>query len=124
VLVLGCSERDRPITPTGAGGSGSTGPIIPVVTISAPGRDTIVPPDQTLLIRGDVVDDFGVDSIFIDIQGAPFTFAGSNVDGPLVLWSFTLSTTGLADSVLTISVTAKDEDGNVGGPAVRVLSVQ
>ena len=124
VFVMGCSDRDRPITPTGAGGGGSTGPVIPVVTITYPGSDTVITAGPTLLVQGDVVDDFSVDSLFIDMQGAPFTFTASNVDGPLVLFSFTLPTAGLADSVLTISVTAKDEDGNLGGPAIRVLSVQ
>lgn len=124
VFVVGCSERDRPITPTGAGGSGSTGPVIPVVSITHPGSDTVVAAGPTVLVQGDAVDDHSVDSLFIDIQGAPFAFTASNVDGPLVLFSFTVPTGGLADSVLILSVTAKDEDGNIGGPAVRVLSVQ
>lgn len=76
------------------------------------------------MIRGDVLDDQGVDSVFFDIAGASFTIPPVNVDGAVVLWSFTLQTAGLAGDLLTISVTAKDLDGNYGGPTTRLLSIQ
>jgi hypothetical protein len=75
-FAIGCSGRDRPVTPTGPGGS-----VEPLITITEPGSETVT-------------------------------------------FSFTVPTTGLAGTVLTISVTAKDEDGNQGGPTRRLLSIQ
>ena len=112
-FAMGCSSRERPITPTDPGG----GSAIPLITITEPGSDTVV-------IIGEVQDDVGVDSIFFDLQGAPFNLPATNVDGETVSFQFTLATTGLAGTVVTISVTAKDIDGNQGGPTRRLLSIQ
>lgn len=117
---MGCSGRDRPITPTAPGG----GAVIPLITITQPGSDTVVTEGATLVIVGEAQDDVGVDSLFFDIQGAPFSLPATNVDGEMVGFSFPLPTVGLAGTVLTISVTAKDEDGNQGGPTRRLLSIQ
>ena len=117
---IGCSGRDRPITPTGSG----NGPGVPLVIIIDPGSDTVVSEGVTLVITGQVQDDVGVDSIFFDIQGATFSLPPTNVDGETVSFQVTLPTTGLAGTVVTLSVTAKDEDGNLGGPTRRVLSIQ
>ena len=121
--VTACGDRERPITPTGGGGGGG-GPVIPLVTIIEPSADTVVPRDTALVIKGEVQDDLSVDSIFIDIQGAPFSIPPTDVSGTLVPYSFTFTTAGLGGTQVTISVSAKDEDGNLGGPAVRILSVQ
>ena len=121
-IVWGCSSRDRPTTLSGPGGTG--GPSIPLVTIIAPGGDTTVARDTFLVIKGEVRDDLAVDSIFFDITGARFSILPVNVDGTLVPYSFTISTVGLGGAQITISISAKDEDGNLGGPATRVLSVQ
>jgi hypothetical protein len=120
-LVWGCGDRERPITPTGPG---NAGPAIPLVTITAPGGDTTVARDTFLVIMGEVQDDVAVDSIFFDITGAQFSILPVDVDGTVVPYSFPISTTGLGGGQITISITAKDEDGNFGGPAVRILSVQ
>jgi hypothetical protein len=119
--VWGCGDRERPITPTG---SGTGGPAIPLVTITAPGGDTTVARDTFLVIIGEVQDDITVDSIFFDITGAQFSILPVDVDGTVVPYSFPISTTGLGGTQITISITAKDEDGNLGGPATRILSVQ
>jgi hypothetical protein len=119
-FAVGCSGRDRPITPTGPGG----GEVVPLITITQPGSDTVISEGTTVVIFGEALDDVGVDSIFFDIQGASFALPPTNVDGETVTFSFTVPTTGLAGSVLTISITAKDEDGNQGGPTTRLLSIQ
>ncbi len=119
-FAVGCSGRDRPITPSGPGG----GTVVPLITITQPGSDTVISEGTTVVIFGEALDDVGVDSIFFDIQGAPFALPPTNVDGETVTFSFTVPTTGLAGSVLTISITAKDEDGNQGGPTTRLLSIQ
>lgn len=119
-FAIGCSGRDRPITPTGPGG----GPVAPLITITEPGSDTVVSEGVTLVIVGEVQDDVNVDSIFFSLQGAPFNLLPANVDGELVSFQFTLPTAGLAGTVVTISVTAKDDDGNRGGPTRRLLSIQ
>lgn len=121
--IAGCGDRERPTTPSGPAGGGG-GPAIPLVTINAPGADTTVARDTFLVVRGEVQDDISVDSIFFDITGAQFSFLPADVDGPLVPYSFTFSTAGLGGSQITISISAKDEDGNLGGPATRILSVQ
>ena len=97
---------------------------MPLVIIIDPGSDTVVSEGVTLVITGQVQDDVGVDSIFFDIQGATFSLPPTNVDGETVSFQVTLPTTGLAGTVVTLSVTAKDEDGNLGGPTRRVLSIQ
>jgi hypothetical protein len=119
-FAVGCSGRDRPITPTGPGG----GEVVPLITITQPGSDTVISEGSTVVVIGDAQDDIGVDSIFFTIQGAPFALPPTNVDGATVTFSFTVPTSGLAGSVLTISITAKDEDGNQGGPTRRLLSIQ
>ena len=119
-FAVGCSGRDRPITPTGPGG----GEVIPLIIITQPGSDTVISEGTTVVIIGEALDDVGVDSIFFDIQGAPFALPPTNVDGETVTFSFTIPTTGLAGTVVTISITAKDEDGNQGGPTRRLLSIQ
>ena len=119
-FTMGCSSRERPITPTDPGG----GSVIPLITITEPGSDTVVSEGATLVIVGEVQDDVGVDSIFFDLQGAPFNLPATNVDGEMVSFQFTLATTGLAGTVVTISITAKDDDGNQGGPTRRLLSIQ
>ncbi len=119
-FAVGCSGRDRPITPTGPG----NGSVVPLITITEPGSDTVVTEGATLVIIGEVQDDVNVDSIFFSIRGAPFNLPPTNVDGETVLFQFTLPTTGLAGTVVTISVTAKDDDGNQGGPTRRLLSIQ
>ena len=96
----------------------------PLITITEPGSDTVVSEGATVVIFGEAQDDVSVDSIFFSIQGAPFALPPTNVDGETVTFSFTVPTTGLAGTVLTISVTAKDEDGNQGGPTRRLLSIQ
>ena len=120
VFALGCTSRDRPITPTDPGG----GSVIPLITITEPGSDTVVSEGATLVIVGEVQDDVGVDSIFFDIQGASFNLPPTNVAGPTVSFQFVLPTTGLAGTVVTISITATDDDGNQGGPTRRLLSIQ
>ena len=119
-FAMGCTSRDRPITPTDPGG----GSVIPLITITEPGSDTVVSEGVTLVIVGQVQDDVGVDSIFFDIQGALFNLPPTNVDGVTVSFQFVLATAGLAGTVVTISVTAKDVDGNQGGPTRRLLSIQ
>ena len=121
--VAGCGDRERPVTPSGPAGGGG-GPTIPLVTIDAPGADTTVARDTFLVIRGTVQDDISVDSIFFDITGAQFSFLPADVSGILVPYSFSFSTVGLGGSQIVISISAKDEDGNLGGPATRILSVQ
>jgi len=122
-LSLGCTTRDRPITPSGTTGPGG-GSAIPLVTITDPGGDTVVTEGQSILIRGNVQDDLAVDSIFIDVQGGSSSILPLDVNGPVVPFEFQISTAGLAGTVVTISITANDEDGNTGGPAVRLLSVR
>ncbi len=119
-FTMGCSSRERPTTPNDPGG----GSVIPLITITEPGSDTVVSEGVTLVIVGEVQDDVGVDSIFFDIQGAPFNLPPTNVDGKTVSFQFPLGTAGLAGTVVTISVTAKDDDGNQGGPTRRLLSIQ
>jgi len=118
-FAIGCSGRERPITPTGPGGS-----VEPLITITEPGSDTVVSEGATVVIFGEAQDDVSVDSIFFSLQGAPFALPPTNVDGKTVTFSLTVPTAGLAGTVLTISVTAKDEDGNQGGPTRRLLSIQ
>ncbi len=123
ILAAACTtERDRPTGPSAPTTPGF--PLTPLVLIDKPAADTVVAEGDQVLIEGTVAAAAGLDSLFVEVIGSSFSFPPQGVSGQEIGFQFPLATTGLAGVRLEIRVSALDMVGNLGGPVIRVLSVQ
>ncbi|HWA57322.1 MAG TPA: hypothetical protein VG692_08715 [Gemmatimonadales bacterium] len=124
-LVLGalaaCNTRDRPSFPTGNGSGDSVGP---VTSIDAPDRDTTVPAGPAVFVNGRVIDDSGLDTVYVETEGGITTFAPFVRPPSPFRFGLPITTNGLSGAVITVRVFGTDRDGNRGDTASRVITVQ
>lgn len=120
VLLVGCDERERLVfEPNPEDRLG------PTSRISPPSTDTTLTEGDPFVIGIRTVDTTGVDSVFIDVEGADLSYLpqeGAGAD--TVAFSISLPTFGLSGRIITVGVFGVDLIGNVGLTVTRRLTIQ
>jgi hypothetical protein len=121
-LTVGCGERSRLTFEDGGGPNDETPP---VALIDVPGQDTTVVEGDPLLIGTQVTDDHGVDTVYVELEGAdhelqPFQGEGRDT----VLLAFPITTLGNHGLTITVQVFGVDLAGNRGQRAIRKITVE
>jgi hypothetical protein len=119
-LLLGCDERERIIfEPEPEDHAGPTSRIDP------PGRDTTLTEGDPFVIGGRAVDTTGVDSVYIDIEGADLMYLPLDAEGRDTFnYGLNLPTLGLVGRTITVSVFGVDLSGNIGPTVVRRITIE
>lgn len=121
-LLLGCGERDRLTFEDG----GSTDDTAPLALIDQPAAaDTVVFEGNTFIVGGRVIDAGGVDTVYVDLEGADHVLlplAGSGRD--TVRFGIPINTLGFAGTTVTVQVFGVDLVGNRGDRVIRFIHIQ
>ncbi len=119
-LLLGCDERDRlTFQPNPEDHLGPTSRIDP------PSRDTTLTEGDVFLIGGRAVDSSGVDSVFIDIQGADLSYLPLDAAGVDTFnFALNLPTFGLGGTEVSVTIFGVDVLGNVGPTVLRRFTIE
>jgi hypothetical protein len=122
VLVAGlaCATRDRPIFPTG----NDPDSIGPSTTIDEPTQDTTVPAGPGVFVNGRTLDDDGIDTLYVVIEGGVTAFAPIVRPGSPYRFGLPITTNNLSGHVITVRVFGTDRLGNRGDTATRQITVQ
>lgn len=118
-MAAACSERDRIVAPDPGDGFG------PEVTITEPASDTTVTAGPGVFVAGFVVDNDGIDTLYVDIVNGNQAFSPLTFDKDSIRFDLPIATSGLAsgDSMVVV-LFAVDEAGNRGSPVERTLFIQ
>ena len=120
-LTVGCGERSR-LTFEDGGPNDETPP---VALIDVPGQDTTVQEGPQVLIGTQVTDDSGVDTVYVDLEGADHELQPFNGEGrDTVLLAFPIPTLGNHGLTITVQVFGVDLAGNRGQRAIRKITVE
>lgn len=119
-LLLGCEERERLTFETDPEDR-----VGPTTHIDPPSSDTALTEGDLLVIGARTVDRSGIDSVFIEVEGANLNYLPIDANG-LDTLSFALSvpTIGLSGRTITLGVFGVDVIGNVGPTDSRRLTIQ
>ncbi|HEX2220760.1 MAG TPA: hypothetical protein VHG35_18320 [Gemmatimonadales bacterium] len=119
-LLLGCEERERLVFETDP--DDLTGP---ASRIDPPSTDTTLTEGDAFVIGARTVDPSGVDTVYIDVEGADLSYLPLDAEGADTL-SFALNfpTLGLAGRTVTVRVFGVDVLGNVGPTVTRRLTIE
>ncbi len=121
-LLLACDERERLTFPSNLPGNDDQGPI---TVIDAPARDTTLTEGEPFIVSGRSIDPNGIATVFFLVENGDVNF--SPVDGAgsdTVRFGLPIPTVGRFGQTITITVHAEDTLSNLGGPAIRRLTVQ
>ncbi len=123
----GCEDRDRitPLSNGGGGGGGGEGEG-PITTIRAPGiEDTTVAAGPAVFVAGQIRDETGLDSVYVDITGGVTRFPPVNEDGSITLsFALPITTDDQQGQVIVVTIYGVDLEGNRGDPARRTITVE
>jgi hypothetical protein len=120
-LLAGCGERSR-LTFEDGGPIDETGP---VAVIDDPGQDTVIAEGPEFLVGAQVSDEGGVDTVYVDLEGADHELHPLQGDGrDTVLVGIPIVTGGLHGRTVTVQVFGVDLSGNRGLRAIRKLTIQ
>ena len=120
-LTVGCGERSR-LTFEDGGPNDETPP---VALIDVPSQDTTVQEGPQVLIGTQVTDDNGVDTVYVDLEGADHELQPFNGEGrDTVLLAFPITTLGNHGLTITVQVFGVDLAGNRGQRAIRKITVE
>ena len=119
-LLLGCGERERLVFETDPDDV-----VGPTSHIDPPSTDTTLSEGDPFIIGARTVDPSGVDTVYIEVEGANLSYLPLDAEGADTL-SFALSfpTIGLAGRTVTVGIFGVDVLGNVGTTATRRLTIQ
>jgi hypothetical protein len=119
-LLLGCEERERLVFETDP--DDLTGP---ASRIDPPSTDTTLTEGDPFVIGARTVDPSGVDTVYIDVEGANLSYLPLDAEGADTL-SFALNfpTIGLAGRTVSVAVFGVDVLGNVGPTVTRRITIQ
>ena len=119
-LLVGCDERERPafgLNPD----DDTTGP---TSRIDPPSTDTTLTEGDPFVIGGRTVDPSGVDTVFIEVEGANLSYLPLDGEGQDTLnFAISLPTQGLRGRTITVGVHGVDLFGNVGPTLTRRLTI-
>jgi hypothetical protein len=120
VLLLGCGERDRLTFETDPEDR-----VGPTSRIDPPSRDTTLTEGDPFVIGARTVDTSGVDSVFIEVEGASLSYLPIAANGADTLtFAINLPTFGLGGRTVTFGVFGVDVIGNVGPTVLRRLTIE
>ena len=120
-LLAGCGERSR-LTFEDGGPTDDTGP---VAIIDDPGQDTVVADGPEFLVGAQVTDEGGVDTVYVDLEGADHELHPLQGDGRnTVLVGIPIVTAGMHGRTITVGVFGVDLSGNRGLRAIRKLTIE
>jgi hypothetical protein len=119
-LLMGCEERERLVfEPEPVDQEGPTSHIDP------PSRDTTLTEGDTFVIGGQSVDPSGVDTLYIEVEGANLSYLPLDGEGKDTLnFAITLPTQALLGRTITVGVHGVDVIGNVGPTITRRFTIQ
>jgi hypothetical protein len=118
-LLIGCDERERLTFE-----NGSDDRVGPTTHIDPPSKDTTLTEGDIFVIGASTRDSSGVDSVYIQVEGANLTYlplAASGVD--TFNFALSLPTIGLSGRTITLGVHGVDVIGNVGPTVSRSLTI-
>lgn len=119
-LLLGCEERERLVFETDP--DDLTGP---TSRIDPPSTDTTLAEGDPFVIGARTVDPSGVDTVYIDVEGADLSYLPLDAEGVDTLnFALNLPTIGLAGRTVTVAVHGVDVLGNVGATVSRRLTIE
>jgi hypothetical protein len=120
VLLVGCEERERLVfTPDPVDQEG------PTIHIDPPSRDTTLTEGDPFVIGGRTVDPSGVDTLYIEVEGANLSYLPLDGEGQDTLnFAINLPTRGFLGRTITVGVHGVDVIGNVGATITRRLTIE
>jgi hypothetical protein len=119
-LLIGCDERQRLTFE-----SNIDDRIGPTSHIDPPSTDTTLTEGDFFVIGARTVDSSGVDSVFIEVEGANLSYLPLDAHGADTLnFGLNFPTIGLSGRTVTVGVFGVDLRGNVGPTVSRRLTIQ
>ena len=119
-LLVGCEERERLVF--GPDPDDRQGP---TSIIDPPATDTTLTEGDPFLIGARSVDPSGVDTAYIEVEGANLSYLPLEAEGEDTLsFAISLPTQGFAGRTIAIGVSAKDVLGNLGPTVTRRLTIE
>jgi hypothetical protein len=119
-LLVGCEERERLVF--GPDPSDRQGP---TSTINPPATDTTLTEGDPFVLGARSVDASGVDTVFIEVEGANLSYLPLDAEGEDTLsFSISLPTQGFAGRAIVIGVFGKDVLGNIGPTVTRRITIE
>ena len=119
-LLAGCAERERLVF--------EPEPVddheCPITRIDPPARDTTLTEGDPFVMGGRTVDPSGVDTLYIEVEGANLSYLPLDGEGRDTLhFAITLPTQGLRGRTITVGVHGVDVIGNVGFTLTRRFTI-
>jgi hypothetical protein len=119
-LLLGCDERERLTFETDPEDR-----VGPSSHIDPPSKDTTLTEGDLFVVGARTVDTSGVDSVFIQVEGANLNYLPIDANGVDTLtFALNLPTLGLSGRTITLGVFGVDVIGNVGPTVSRRLTIE
>jgi hypothetical protein len=119
-LLMGCEERERLVF-----GPDQTDRSGPTTRIDPPATDTTLAEGDAFVVGARTVDPSGVDSVFIQVEGADLSYLPLDAEGADTLeFAINLPTLGLAGRTVTVGIFGVDVIGNVGPTVIRRLTIE
>jgi hypothetical protein len=119
-LLLGCDERERLTFETDPEDT-----LGPTSRIDPPSRDTTLTEGDLFVIGARTVDTSGIDTVYIELEGANLDYLPIDADGADTLtFSINLPTLGLSGRTITVGVFGVDVIGNIGPTVTRRLTIR
>ena len=119
-LLVGCGERERLVF--------STDPddrVGPTTDIIQPATDTTLSEGEAFLLGARAVDPSGVDTVYIDVEGANLSYLPLEGEGRDTLnLAISLPTLGFSGRTIIVGVHGVDVVGNVGPTVTRRLTIE
>lgn len=120
VLLVGCEERERPsfgLDPEDREG--------PISHIDPPSTDTTLTEGDPFVIGARTVDPSGVDTVYIEVQGANLSYLPLDGEGEDTLnFAVSLPTRGFLGRTIIVGVHGVDVIGNVGPTVTRRFTIE
>ena len=119
-LLVGCEERQRLTFE-----SDPEDRLGPSTQIDPPSRDTTLTEGDPFVVGARSVDTSGVDSIFIDVDGAGLSYPPIEAHGAdTVSFAINLPTLGLSGRTVRVTMYGVDVIGNIGLTVTRQLTIE
>ncbi len=119
-LLLGCDERERLTFETEPEDR-----VGPTTRIDPPSQDTTLTEGDFFVIGARTVDTSGVDSVFIEVEGANISYLPIDANGADTLtFSINFPTIGFSGRTIALAVFGVDVIGNVGPTVSRRITIQ
>ena len=119
-LLVGCEERERPVF--GPDPEDRQGPN---TEINPPATDTTLTEGDLFVIGGRTVDPSGVDTVYIQVEGANLSYLPIDAEGEDTLnFAINLPTLNLSGRTISVGVFGTDILGNVGPTVTRRFTIE